>query len=301
MQNLVFYRPEQACDADSFSQSPLKPRFFSEQVSSLYGAEVVRSFEPVTADVIKLAHDGEFVDGVLDGTISNGFGNCSAAVAQSLPYTVGSMLAAARPVVSLAPGEARRIACSPTSGFHHSGYDFSGGFCTFNGLVIAAMQLKNEGLVQRVAIVDCDMHYGNGTDEIIGRLGLADWLEHFTGGDGFSERRQGKKYLLWLEQVRDYIVHNDFDLVIYQAGADIHVKDPLGGVLTTSQMRERDAIVFSIAEAGIPLAWNLAGGYQLDKSKDDALERLAPVLDLHMQTYRVFSGEKAWAFDAALQ
>jgi acetoin utilization deacetylase AcuC-like enzyme len=60
----------------------------------------------------------------------------------------------------------------------------------------------------------------------------------------------------------------DCDLLLYQAGADPHVDDPLGGWLTTAQLRERDRRVFSgCRAAGLPVAWNLAGGYQSPLSK----------------------------------
>ena len=66
------------------------------------------------------------------------------------------------------------------------------------------------------------------------------------------------------------------DLVIYQAGADSHEDDPLGGVFTTAGYRERDGMVFeAAARAGVPVAWNLAGGYQ---------EPLIKVLELHAIT-----------------
>jgi acetoin utilization deacetylase AcuC-like enzyme len=70
--------------------------------------------------------------------------------------------------------------------------------------------------------------------------------------------------------------------VLYQAGADPHVKDPLGGWLTTEQLRARDAQVFeSLASARIPLVWNLAGGYQRDRSGG-----IGPVLAIHENTAR---------------
>jgi acetoin utilization deacetylase AcuC-like enzyme len=66
--------------------------------------------------------------------------------------------------------------------------------------------------------------------------------------------------------------------VLYQAGADPHVDDPLGGFLTTAQLAQRDWRVFSgLRESGIPVAWNLAGGYQ---------KPLAKVVALHENTMR---------------
>lgn len=71
-------------------------------------------------------------------------------------------------------------------------------------------------------------------------------------------------------------------MVLYQAGADPHVNDPLGGWLTTEQLRERDGLVFSGLKAlGIPVAWNLAGGYQLD-----AAGGISPILEIHDNTLR---------------
>jgi len=66
------------------------------------------------------------------------------------------------------------------------------------------------------------------------------------------------------------------DLLLYQAGADPHVNDPLGGWLTTEQLRERDRRVFTTCrDMRLPIAWNLAGGYQTNLRK---------VLDIHDNT-----------------
>jgi acetoin utilization deacetylase AcuC-like enzyme len=71
-------------------------------------------------------------------------------------------------------------------------------------------------------------------------------------------------------------------VLLYQAGADPHVKDPLGGWMSTEQLARRDQIVFeTAAEIGLPLAWNLAGGYQ----RDDA-GGIEPVLEIHRNTMK---------------
>jgi acetoin utilization deacetylase AcuC-like enzyme len=68
--------------------------------------------------------------------------------------------------------------------------------------------------------------------------------------------------------------------VLYQAGADIHVNDPLGGLLTTAEMRERDARIFAAClKHKVPCVWNLAGGYAKDKAGT-----IEPVLKLYRQT-----------------
>ena len=72
------------------------------------------------------------------------------------------------------------------------------------------------------------------------------------------------------------------DFVLYQAGADPHIDDPLGGWLTTKKMKERDMLVFSVAKRiGVPIAWNLAGGYQQDEDGG-----IRPVLDIHDNTMK---------------
>jgi acetoin utilization deacetylase AcuC-like enzyme len=59
------------------------------------------------------------------------------------------------------------VACAPVSGFHHAGYYTARGFCTFNGLMAAAVQLRKDSRVHRVMILDLDQHYGDGTDDIL--------------------------------------------------------------------------------------------------------------------------------------
>ena len=273
----VFYRVEQnARNAESFSPSAGKPR---EAVQDwlrrgLIAPEDVLGFEPVTREQIKLAHDAEYVDAVLDLREHNGFGNASAEVAASLPHTTGSLLAAAQHALV-----SKTAVCSPTSGFHHARYTNGAGFCTFNGLMVTALALKQAGLVNTVGIIDLDMHYGDGTDAIIQRCD-AHWIRHHTQGAKFHVRADmgpnAERYFGWLDAaIADC---QGVDLLIYQAGADPHINDPLGGLLNEVEMAKRDHAVFRGFKHR-PLVWNLAGGYQRDMDGS-----LAPVLRLHRHT-----------------
>lgn len=278
----VFYRSEQVARTESFSRSALKPRLVVEDWLSTRDIKSqihIQAFEPATEAQIALAHDPAFVQAVLACEAPNGFGNASESVAASLPYTSGSMIAAARHAVDHA-----EVTCSPTSGFHHAGYRQAQGFCTFNGLMVTAMTLKAEGKVNKLGIIDCDVHYGNGTDDIIRKLGV-DWIRHYTMGEVFSSRAEALKgrFERWLQIAIDRC--QDCDLVLYQAGADPHIDDPLGGVLTTAQLAERDRMMFT-GLGHKPMVWNLAGGYQVAAGTTDA-ETLAPVLELHRQTARL--------------
>jgi len=164
-------------------------------------------------------------------------------------------------------------AVAPVAGFHHACYGHGGGYCTFNGLMVAALVLHREGLVRRVGILDFDQHYGNGTSDIIRELGLH-WVEHYSAGAWWERPEQAERFLDEIPQILARFA--DCDLLLYQAGADPHVNDPLGGWLTTAQLRARDRLVFAATRAmGLPLAWNLAGGYQTNLRK---------VLDIHDNT-----------------
>ncbi len=276
----VFYRPEQVGPVQPPSPSAHKPSLVVEDWVREFGSSVeICSFEKVTEKQIARAHQLEFVKGVLAGTMENGFGNRDLKVAHSLPFTSGSLLAAAEYAVLH-----REVVCSPTSGFHHAGYRQSGGFCTFNGLMVTALALKDAGLVNRVAILDCDAHYGNGTDSIINALGL-DWIEHHTQGRQFGSAFNAANgaYERWLDAAIEKC--KSCDLVLYQAGADPHIDDPLGGILTTAQMVARDRNVFT--QLGhLPMAWNLAGGYQVGSGETQS-EQIEPVLALHRETARL--------------
>ncbi len=250
----VFFHSNQVAPADIASPSPYKPGLVVADWQARGFPIRIEAPSPVSRDQLALAHERGFIDGVLDLAIDNGFGNRSEKVAASLPWTSGSLLCAAREALAN-----RQVAVSPTSGFHHACYGRAGGYCTFNGLMVAAVALLRDGAVRRIGILDCDFHYGNGTDDIIHRLSLRDHVRHATAGHGYPMRAEA-----FLAQLPRLVAgFADCDLLIYQAGADPHVNDPLGGFLTTEQLMERDRIVFrSTALHGIPVAWNLAGGYQ---------------------------------------
>lgn len=262
----VYFSPKQLSNPETTSPSPRKPEFvvadWIEQNLPIRILEPV----PVSREQIALAHERSYVDGVLDCLLPNGFRGRQRDVADSLPWTSGSFLSAAR--CALDNG---LVACSPTSGFHHAGPASGYGYCTFNGLMVTALALKAEEKVRRVGILDCDEHYGDGTAKIIDKLGI-DWIRHVSAE--YAGAAAAKRFIETLPAVvRDFSV---YDLLIYQAGADQHIDDPLGGFLTTAELAERDRIVFSVAKAiGIPVVWNLAGGYQ---------QPLARVLEIHRNT-----------------
>lgn len=274
----VFYNSKQvARENSSFSPSAGKPEEAMRSWVEKYGDKIdIRESSPVSVSDLSLAHEKVYVEDVLTRRIQNGFGNTSGVVAKSLPYNNGSFVDA-----SLHAWEFKCFTASPTSGFHHAGFDHGGGFCTFNGLMVASQKLLQKG-AKRIGILDLDMHYGNGTENIINELGLRDHIEHWTyGGSGFTGAGQAVKFLQELPKILDSMYKSGIEILLYQAGADPHVSDPLGGSLTNEQLRKRDKIVFEFCEKfNIPCVWNLAGGYQ----KDEETGSIRAVLDIHDAT-----------------
>ncbi len=272
----IFFRPEMSCSVNSsYSPSADKPKkavadWFSRP--SIAASIAIQSFEPITEQTLYEAHSPQHVRRVMACEEANGFGNQIPEVAHSLLYTIGSLVAACEHVLKHGG-----VAVSPTSGFHHAGYAFSEGFCTFNGLAVAAITAHNANLAKRVLILDFDAHQGNGTDDIIERLEL-DWITHVTASKSYETRHECMKIV---HQIDDLLLEASPDLVIFQAGADMHVNDPLGaGLLDIRDMAIRDEKIMSAcSRRKTPLVWNLAGGYQRDSKGS-----IEPVLAIHRQT-----------------
>jgi acetoin utilization deacetylase AcuC-like enzyme len=205
----------------------------------------------------------------------------------SVCLTSGACLAAGRQALR------DRVAAALASGFHHACADHGEGFCTFNGLVIAADALKAAGEVSRVAVVDLDLHYGNGTASLAASrphlVALSiygnDYLHntayrdvsvrrHEDGPNHFSaslpEGCDGAQLARTLAaQLPRLLEPARPDLMFYQAGADPLQDDPYSPLaLTHHDLLERDRQVFEFARnERIPVAWVLAGGYCPDIEK----------------------------------
>lgn len=269
----VFYTPKMSAHLASSSPSTSKPdRVVADWQKQAFPIDIIEPV-PATRNQLKLAHSSVFVDDVLECRTNNGFGNREPQLAESLPYTTGAMISAARAAI-----KNRKVAVAPCAGFHHAGFASALDFCTFNGLMVTAMVLKAAGEIERVGILDFDMHYGNGTASLIRHHNCASWIEHYSAGREYYSRYQASEFIWRVpEQVEEM---RDCDIILYQAGADQHVNDPLGGFLTTEQLQERDQIVFEMANRlGVPVAWNLAGGYQKNENGE-----ISPVIEIHRNT-----------------
>lgn len=260
------------------SPSARKPQELAELLKQYDGIEFIEP-QPLSIDDFKLCHDPAYVDGVMSLQLENGFGSRSQAICDSLPYTNGAMYDAALAATIDTP------TCALVSGFHHAGYHGwakLGYYCTFNGLMITACKLLSQ--YNRVAIIDADMHWGNGTDSILSKQ-PNDRIYHFSFGRYYTEPKFAWRYLDKLGSnggIERDLTEFKPSVILYQAGADVHVDDPFGGVLTTEEMYLRDYLMFSIAKRlQVPIVWNLAGGYQV--GSDGSIDK---VLELHLNTFK---------------
>jgi acetoin utilization deacetylase AcuC-like enzyme len=256
--------------------------------------------EPIAPEDLLRVHTPAYVEAVRTGEPR------ALAQSQKFPWspqlwpsvllTCGGALAAS------ARAQEEGVAAALASGFHHSHADHGEGFCTFNGLVVAAEALRARGCLRRVAVLDLDLHYGNGTASLCASRPWLfncsiygnDYLEnkpyrdveirrHTDGPNHVSYAlRNGSGRRELLEAVERgtaaILAAGRPDLVLYQAGADPYKEDPYSPLdLDQGDLQERDRAVFAWARReGLPLAWVLAGGYTPDVSK---------VVAVHLRTF----------------
>lgn len=225
------------------------------------------------------AHDAGYLHRVASGTLDAaeirriGF-PWSAAMVERSRRSAGATLAACRSALDRKAGTA--CAANLAGGTHHAHRDFGSGFCVFNDAAIAALAMQAEGRAGRIAIVDCDVHQGDGTATI-----LADTPEIFScslhGAKNFPFRKQAsdldvelpddtgdEAYLAALDAALDTVFSRARpELVIYLAGADPYAGDRLGRLaLSIDGLRRRDERVLGMCRAAdVPVAVAMAGGY----------------------------------------
>lgn len=235
--------------------------------------------EPATDGELALVHTPAYVQAISDGSVDPailreiGF-PWSPAMADRARRSVGATVAACR--AAFRDGVAGNIA----GGTHHASAERGGGFCVFNDAAVAARLMQAEhrrrGRSLQVAVVDLDVHQGNGTAKVF-RDDPTVFTLSMHGQKNFPFRKERSdldvdlpdgcrddEYLQALEQALDELDRRvDPALVIYLAGADPHEGDRLGRLkLTWDGLEARDRRVFDWAwQRGVPLAFAMAGGY----------------------------------------
>lgn len=237
-----------------------------------------RTFYPgyPTKDTLSLVHDPRYVDAFMSGHLSSqemrriGLQWTPELVNRTLAG-VGSAILAGR--LALMYG----VAVMTNGGTHHAHSNFGSGWCIFNDLAVSAKALQRDAGVGKVAIIDLDVHAGDGTAEMFAHDPTIFTYSIHCGAQSFPADPPSSDYDVPLEAgtgdeeymkaLRDSLprVLESFqpDVVLYNAGVDVHKDDTLGLLaLTDRGIEDRDRYVLqTCCDHGIPLAAAIGGGY----------------------------------------
>ena len=278
---------------------PVKHRFPIEKYQGIYDALIARGVqpdrfvtpEPVSVEYLKRFYDHAYVDALISGQLDYqamrriGFPWSEQLIIRSLTAVGGTILTAKQ---ALKHG----VALNLTGGYHHAGADYGSGFCLFNDLYLAAQTMLEEPGIDRILIIDLDVHQGDGTallaqqDEQIITLSV-------HGEKNFPHRKQqsdmdfplpkgtgDNDYLNVVDEALSLALRTYTpDAVIYDAGVDIHEHDDLGHLnITTQGVLLRDKMVLNACrQRTLPVACVIGGGYQRD---------IAALVAVHLQLFR---------------
>lgn len=247
-----------------------------------------------TFEQLCFAHDRDYVERVIEGRLSTaeikriGF-PWSPSMVERSRRSSGATLAASRQ--ALTDG----IAINMAGGTHHAMRDAGEGFCVFNDAGVTVLSLLAESRIRRAVVIDCDVHQGNGTAQILANVENAVTfsihgeknfpLRKFPSDldidlpDGTTDEPYLEALSIGLEQI---LAQGPFDLAVYLAGADPYENDRLGRLkLTKAGLEARDRLVISqLRNRSIPVAIAMAGGYA---------HNIEDIVDIHTQTIRIAS------------
>ena len=254
----------------------------------------VRDPAAATDDELLLVHTAEYVrrfsQGSLDAAEIRRLGfPWSTALVERSRRAVGGTLESSRHALQ------HGVAMNLAGGTHHAFADHGEGFCVYNDVAIAIRSMQHAGLIRRAAVVDLDVHQGNGTHAILGAdpsvytfsmHGGKNYPFHKVPGTLDIELADGATDDVYLEALTSalprVLAESAPDIVFYIAGADPHEGDALGRLaLTFDGLIERDRYVLSqCRDVGIPVAIVIGGGYG---------RRIEDTVQVHFNTARVAS------------
>jgi len=299
----LFHDPEFAAPIGNHIMPISKFGLVAAEAKKTFHHIAIVSPDPVTEPDLLRVHAFNYISAVKTGEPR------SLAESQKFPWspelfpsvclTAGGVLAAARQALS------DGISGALASGFHHACRDHGEGFCTFNGLVVALEAMRAAGQIRHAAVLDLDLHYGNGTAQLTAERSWMRALSiygndydsntpyrdvrsrrHVDGYNHFSvplipSGSSDRNVLMQaLDDHLDWILAGERpDILLYQAGADPLRDDPYSPLdLDHADLMERDRLVFEFAKRhSLPVAWVLAGGYTEDISQ---------VVEVHLNTLR---------------
>ena len=257
-----------------------KYRLIAERLSQRPDITFVEP-QPATWAELALVHTAEYLAKMRDGTLGETEVDqlelpWSAEMVEGFRLMVGGTIQAGLLATGLEVGRPSdfQVVCHVGGGLHHAFPNHGEGFCPFNDVAVAARVLQERGL-GRIAIVDLDVHHGNGTafifesDPRVFTLSMHQqhnypvWKPRSTLDVGLPDGAHDATYLRELERALPQAMAHRPQCVFFLAGADPYEDDQLGGLrLTRDGLRRRDRMVIeTVRAAGVPLVVTLAGGY----------------------------------------
>jgi len=245
---------------------------------------------PVTAEQLAEVHCRAYIQSLADGTIAAkamrriGFPWSEQLFQRSL-CSVGGTVQTAQAALSSG------IALHLSGGYHHAFYAEGSGFCLFNDLVVAAKAMLTQGL-DKILLLDLDVHQGDGSALLLAdepriiscsvhcEKNFPSRKQHSDWDIGLAKDCSDTDYLQAVQQSLQTLLNwHRPDLVIFDAGVDIHQQDELGLLnISTGALYQRDLLVLqSCIEQGIPVAAVIGGGYQ---------RNIDALVQLHLQLFK---------------
>jgi acetoin utilization deacetylase AcuC-like enzyme len=230
---------------------------------------------PATREELLLVHTPQYLDDLLNlrwtrGTMFSEM-PLSREIADFFVLTTGATIRACREALK------GGIGYNIGGGFHHAFPDHAEGFCYLNDVGVGLQVMLMENLIQRAAVVDCDLHQGNGTAVIfqgesrvftfsIHQEHLYPVKEESDLDIGLDHGTSDRLYLQLLSGALEKVLAHEPELVLFVAGADPYEHDQLGNLkLTIEGLKRRDELVLgTFRKLGIPVVVTLAGGYAYD-------------------------------------
>ena len=275
----VFYSPRYEVTLPGHVWPTAKYRLIAERLAASPRAPAFEILEPspVSWDDLALVHGADYLEKLRNGTLT-----ADDIATLELPWRrefasafrlmAGGTCAAAG--AALEDGQAAHLG----GGLHHAFANHGEGFCPINDIAVAVRVMQRDGPLRRAAIVDLDVHHGNGTAMIFERddrvFTFSMHQQHNyplfkPRGDldvGLEDGAGDARYLEALAATLPRVMASAPELVVYVAGADPFERDRLGGLrLTKAGLAERDRMVVAAARAGgVPIVVTLAGGYAID-------------------------------------
>lgn len=234
--------------------------------------------DAATDEEILFVHAGKYLQKLKKGTLS-----LRDMLRLELPYSKelveASLICVKGSILTCEKALEDGVSIHIGGGFHHAFKDHGEGFCVFNDIACAIRSSQEKKAIKKCAVIDCDLHQGNGTADIfayddsvftfsIHQENNYPAIKPKSNIDiGLEDGCEDEEYLNYLQKNLLKII-TDFkpELLVYVAGADPYKNDQLGGLnISIEGLKKRDRVVFGLAKKhNIPVAAVLAGGYAID-------------------------------------